>query len=119
MSIENYHPAWTALYGPAQPEDVSPFDELLQDWPLRTCELVDSYHSQLVWFDWWIEQPAFEPYLRAFAACYYQRAAAWGQGVALNIRSQASCPPQLPCPHRSPGHGAWPRLYICCLLTRK
>lgn len=82
-------PAWGALYGPAQPDDVPPSEEFLQDWLLRTCELVDLYHPQLVWFDWWIEQPAFEPYLRAFAAYYYNQAASWGQGVAINYKKRA------------------------------
>lgn len=82
-------PAWAPLYGPARPEEVPPSDEFLEDWLLRTCELVDKYHPQLVWFDWWIEQPAFEPYLRAFAAYYYNRAAGWGQEVAINYKNRA------------------------------
>lgn len=81
--------AWAALYGPAQPEDAPPADEFLQDWLLRTCELADRYHPQLIWFDWWIEQPAFEPYLRAFAAYYYNTAAARGQEVAINYKNRA------------------------------
>lgn len=83
------NPAWAALYGPAQPEDAPPSDEFLQDWLLRTCELVDKYRPQLIWFDWWIEQPAFEPYLRAFTAYYYNQAAAWGQSVAINYKNRA------------------------------
>jgi alpha-L-fucosidase len=82
-------PAWAALYGPAQLEDVPPTDEFLQDWLLRTCELVDNYRPQLVWFDWWIEQAPFEPYLQAFAAYYYNQAAVWGQGVAINYKNRA------------------------------
>jgi alpha-L-fucosidase len=82
-------PAFGDLYGPAQPESLPPNEEFLEDWLLRTCELVDKYRPQLVWFDWWIEQPAFEPYLRAFAAYYYNRAAAWGRGVAINYKKTA------------------------------
>jgi alpha-L-fucosidase len=82
-------PAWAALYGPARPEGEPPTDEFLQDWLLRTCELVDNYRPQLVWFDWWIEQAPFEPYLRAFAAYYYNQAAAWGLGVAINYKNRA------------------------------
>jgi alpha-L-fucosidase len=82
-------PAQAALYGPAQPEDAPLTGEFLEDWLLRTCELVDNYRPQLVWFDWWIEQPAFEPYLRAFAAYYYNQAAAWGRGVAINYKNRA------------------------------
>lgn len=77
-------PRLASLYGPAQPEVVPPNEEFLEDWILRACEVVDLYRPQLVWFDWWIEQPAFEPYLRAFAAYYYNRGAQWGRGVAIN-----------------------------------
>jgi len=77
------------LYGPAQPKDMQPNQEFLDDWLARTCELVDKYRPQLVWFDWWIEEPAFEPYLRRFAAYYYNRGAQWGRGVAVNYKHEA------------------------------
>ena len=85
-------PALADLYGPAQPIWLPPNEQFLEDWLLRTCELVDSYQPQLVWFDWWIEQPAFEPYLRAFAAYYYNRAASWGKEVAINYKWDAFAP---------------------------
>jgi alpha-L-fucosidase len=78
------------LYGPAQPEKGSPPDQaFLDDWLARTCELVDKYQPQLVWFDWWIEQPVFQPYLQRFAAYYYNRGAEWKCGVAINYKNEA------------------------------
>jgi len=66
---------------------VSPPDrEFLEDWLLRTCELVDKYQPQVVWFDWWIAQPVFHPYLQKFAAYYYNRGAEWQKGVAINYK---------------------------------
>ncbi len=47
-----------------------PSQAFLENWLARTCELVDTYQPQLIWFDWWIEHIAFEPYLRRFAAYY-------------------------------------------------
>lgn len=82
-------PAWADLYGPAQSEAMPPNEAFLEDWLLRTCEIVDRYRPQLLWFDWWIEQPIFEPYLRAFAAYYYNRAAGWGRGVVINYKHAA------------------------------
>jgi alpha-L-fucosidase len=77
------------LYAPAQPRDTQPNQEFLDDWFARTTELVDAYEPQLVWFDWWIEQPVFEPYLRRFAAWYYNRGAEWGRGVAINYKNRS------------------------------
>lgn len=82
-------PAYAGLYGPARPRDMQPDPEFLRDWLARCCELVDKYRPQLFWFDWWIEQPVFEPYLQRFAAYYYNRAAEWGQGVAINYKNRS------------------------------
>jgi alpha-L-fucosidase len=77
------------LYGPAQPKDTQPNDEFLDDWLRRTCELVDKYQPQIVWFDWWIEEPAFRDYLKRFAAYYYNRGHEWDRGVAINYKNEA------------------------------
>lgn len=82
-------PRYIDFYGPAQPETTQPNEEFLEDWLNRLYELVDKYHPQIVWFDWWIEQPAFEPYLKRFAAYYYNRGYQWGRGVAINYKNQA------------------------------
>jgi alpha-L-fucosidase len=80
---------YAGLYGPAQARDTQPNQEFLDDWLARTCELVDKYQPQLVWFDWWIEQPVFAPYLKRFAAYYYNRSAQWERGVAINYKNQS------------------------------
>jgi alpha-L-fucosidase len=77
---------YAGLYGPAEPEGTQPNEAFLNDWLARTCEIVDRFRPQIVWFDWWIEQPSFEPYLRKFAAYYYNRGAEWGKGVAINYK---------------------------------
>jgi alpha-L-fucosidase len=82
-------PRFADFYGPAQPENVPPDTAYLEDWLARTCELVDKYRPQLVWFDWWIEQPVFAPYLQRFAAYYYNRGAQWRRGVAINYKNAA------------------------------
>lgn len=83
---------WDSLYGPAQPEKTQPDQAFLENWLARTSELVDKYRPQLVWFDWWIEQPVFAPYLQKFAADYYNRAAEWKKGVAINYKNEAFPP---------------------------
>ncbi|MGC9349348.1 MAG: alpha-L-fucosidase, partial [Anaerolineae bacterium] len=90
-------PQYADFYGPAapHPEDhhdfsaAPPTPEFLDDWLARTCELVDKYHPQLVWFDWWIGNLAFEPYLKRFAAYYYNQGATWDKGVAINYKYEA------------------------------
>ncbi len=94
-------PAYADFYGPAQPNDPDwrsvdwqprPDAKFLDDWLARMVELVDKYQPQLVWFDWWIEQTVFKPYLQKFAAYYYNRGAEWGKGVAINYKNAAFPP---------------------------
>lgn len=48
-----------------------PDASFLDDWLGRCCELVDRFAPKVVYFDWWIHQLAFKPYLQKFAAYYY------------------------------------------------
>jgi alpha-L-fucosidase len=83
------------LYGPARSQSeaekkIAPPDKAyLDDWLARTAEIVDKYKPELLWFDWWIEQPVFQPYLQKFAAFYYNRGAEWKQGVAINYKNKS------------------------------
>ncbi len=79
---------WNDLYGPARTEQDIPDAAFLDNWLARTNELVDKYRPQVVWFDWWIEQPCFVPYLQQFAAHYYNRGLEWNQGVAINYKNK-------------------------------
>jgi alpha-L-fucosidase len=60
-----------------------PDARFLDDWLARCLELVDRYQPQLFYFDWWIQQIVFQPYLQKFAAHYYNRADEWGKDVVL------------------------------------
>jgi alpha-L-fucosidase len=89
-------PAYADFYGPAHgtraPEEYignAPDQEFLKDWLLRTCEIIDNYQPQLIWFDWWIMNLAFKPYLKKLAAYYYNAGARWGKGVAINHKYDA------------------------------
>ncbi len=82
-------PSFSAFYGPAQPDKTQPDQIFLDDWLVRSSQIVDKYHPEIVWFDWWIEQPVFQPYLQRFAAYYYNRGAEWKRGVAINYKNQS------------------------------
>ena len=85
------------LYWPSMPEgnhqdrksEPAPSKEYLDDWLLRTCELIENYHPRLLYFDWWIQHNAFKPYLKRLAAFYYNSAAVWGDEVVLCYKHDA------------------------------
>jgi alpha-L-fucosidase len=80
-------PKYADFYGPAREENETPSPEYMNDWLLRCTELVNKYQPQLFWFDWWIEQPAMDPYRKSFAAYYYNKGLEWGKGVVLNYKN--------------------------------
>lgn len=100
-------PAYADFYGPAAPgpnwhTEPEKWDSLdwqprpdalfLEDWLIRCLELVDKYQPQLFYFDWWIQQIVFAPYLQRFAAYYYNRGQEWYDGspeVAINCKNLA------------------------------
>ena len=91
-------PRNAAFYGPAHVgvDPVSamhwnghPDTAYLNDWLARTAEMVDRYHPEIVWFDWWIETKEFEPYLQKFASYYYNDAAKRGSTAAINNKFDA------------------------------
>ena len=97
-------PAYADFYGPAvtAPNSAGGFEAAwksrdwtprpdaayLEDWLARCIELVDTYQPQVFWFDWWIEQIVFQPYVQRFAAYYYNRGLEWGKGVAINYKNE-------------------------------
>lgn len=66
-----------------------PTEDYLDDWLVRCCEIVDQYRPKIFYFDWWIQTVAFKPYLKKFAAYYYNRAEEWGCEVAINYKHDA------------------------------
>ena len=91
------------LYGYALPKPADQGDPHAPEWPPaahldewleRACEIVDRYHPQVFWFDWWIQHDSFKPFLPRFAAYYYNAAREWGpdwdqSGAAINHKFDA------------------------------
>jgi len=91
-------PNYAALYGPAHmgidPDKNGtghPDAAFLNDWLARSTEIVLKYHPELVYFDWWVEQKEFQPYLQRFAAVYYNESAKAGIQPVL-FRKNAAFP---------------------------
>jgi alpha-L-fucosidase len=89
-------PKYASLYGPAHVgpnpdgnQTGHPDTAYLNDWLARSGELVERYHPELIYFDWWVEQDTFQPYLKRFAAFYYNQAAKNGQQVVLFRKNHA------------------------------
>jgi len=93
-------PKYASLYGPAHPwlQDksqvlmndwtyVSP--QFANDWLARAAEIVNKYHPDVMYFDWWIGQPNFRTNVTKFAAFYYNDAAKREIPAVINIKDYA------------------------------
>jgi alpha-L-fucosidase len=88
-------PQYAAFYGPAHtwlnnkwgtPLDgdftyVSP--AWADDWLARGAELVQKYHPDIVYFDWWIGQASIRQNLTRFAAFYYNTSLKYGDHIGV------------------------------------
>jgi len=53
------------------------------DWLARATEIVEKYHPDIMYFDWWIGQPSIRTNLTRFAAFYYNRSLMYGDHVGV------------------------------------
>src|SRR5579864_5663268 len=88
-------PQYAAFYGPAHnwlspPSGVPLNDDFTyvssawaDDWLARSAELVEKYHPDIVYFDWWIGQASIRPNLTRFAAFYYNSSLKYGDHLGV------------------------------------
>ena len=88
-------PQYAAFYGPAHTwlsnKWGTPLDNdftyvssaWANDWLARCAELVEKYHPDIVYFDWWIGQASIRPNLTRFAAFYYNTSLKYGDHVGV------------------------------------
>jgi alpha-L-fucosidase len=94
ISSDVNDPQYAAFYGPAHTW-ISPWGAPLSndftyvsrawadDWLARSAELVEKYHPDIVYFDWWIGQALIRPNLTRFAAFYYNSSLKYGDHVGV------------------------------------
>jgi len=109
--VRDETPLTAKLYGPAAPMSLPgpdrkandtnepdpshierwlpPNQAWIDNWLARSTELVDKYHPDFFYFDWWIGQPAYKPALQQFAAYYYDRSAQRGQQPVLTYKEES------------------------------
>jgi len=53
------------------------------DWLARSSEIVEKYHPDIMYFDWWIGQASVRADLARFAAFYYNTSSKYGDHVGV------------------------------------
>ena len=88
-------PKYADFYGPAHPwianRGGTPLSNdftfvsraYTNDWLARSAEIVEKYHPDIMYFDWWIGQPSVREELVRFAAFYYNTSSKSGGPVGV------------------------------------
>lgn len=95
-------PKYASLYGPAHAwlanHSGTPLENdftfvssaWTDDWLARSAEIVEKYHPDVMWFDWWIGQPAAREAVTRFAAFYYNASLGYsGHPGVINYKDYA------------------------------
>jgi alpha-L-fucosidase len=95
-------PQYAAFYGPAhnwlEAKDGTPLSNdftyvspaWTADWLARATEIVEKYHPDVMYFDWWIGQPSIRADLSRFAAFYYNNELKYsGHAGVINYKDYA------------------------------
>jgi Alpha-L-fucosidase len=100
---EVLNPEFEDFYGPAvnvnkknglinfykRERGITPTKEWLENWLAHTAELIDRYRPETLFFDWWVSNKAFRPYMKKFLAYYFNRSLEWGKEVCVQYKSDA------------------------------
>jgi alpha-L-fucosidase len=97
-------PKYAAFYGPAEVQKLNKTEpgaleldddwtyvspKYAEDWVARSAEIVEKYHPDLMYYDWWIGQASVRPYLAKFAAFYYNKTSQSGPVGIINFKDKA------------------------------
>ena len=87
-NFDTNDPQFAGIYSAPHEQDVPAPAEWLEDWFLRTKELVDRFDPEVLWFDFGWHEEEFAPYWPQVAAYYYNHAAANGYDPVLQFKDK-------------------------------
>ena len=86
-TFDTNDPAYQDLYGKPVEEEDPPTQEFLDQWWDRTTDIVDQYQPDILWFDFGLDKPGFEPVHKRIMAYYYNKGLEWNKGVVLQNKN--------------------------------
>ncbi len=80
-------PQYADLYWKPVDKDSPPEPEFLDLWWRRTTEIIDQYEPDLLWFDYGLDKPGWEPVHKRILAYYYNKGLDWGKEVVFQDKN--------------------------------
>lgn len=86
-SFDTNDPAYHDLYWKPVEKDSKPSQEFLDHWWDRTTDIVEQYQPDILWFDFGLDKPGFEPVHKKIMAYYYNKGLEWKKGVVFQDKN--------------------------------
>ncbi len=86
-SWDTNDPKYQDLYWRPVAKDSMPSQEFLDHWWDRTTDIIDQYEPDVLWFDFGLDKPGFEPVHKKILAYYYNKGLEWGKGVVFQDKN--------------------------------
>ncbi|MEM6553006.1 MAG: alpha-L-fucosidase [Planctomycetota bacterium] len=86
-SFDTNDPEFYDLYGEPVEKDDPPTQAFLDHWWDRTTDIVEQYEPDILWFDFGLDKPGFEPMHKKALAYYYNKGLEWGKGVVFQDKN--------------------------------
>ena len=94
--FDNWDEQYDDLYGINREKTDEMSDQWREIWWNRTTDIINNYQPDILWFDFYLDKPAFRPDHPRLAAYYYNKGLEWNKEVVLqnkNFHGFESYPP--------------------------
>jgi len=86
-TFDTNDPQYQDLYWKPVDKEAAPTQQFLDHWWDRTTDIVDSYQPDILWFDFGLDKPGFEPVHKKIMAYYYNKGLEWDKEVVLQNKN--------------------------------
>lgn len=86
-TFDTNDPEYYDLYGKPVPAEDPPTQEFLDHWWDRTTDIVEQYQPDILWFDFGLDKPGFEPVHKKILAYYYNKGLEWDKEVVFQDKN--------------------------------
>lgn len=85
--FDTWNPEYEDLYGPKHDRYAPVSKEFTEKWWQRTTDIIDSYHPDILWFDFYWDRAEFADYHAKLAAYYYNMGLENNKEVVLQSKN--------------------------------
>lgn len=86
-TFDTNDPEYQDLYWKPVEKEAPPTQEFLDHWWDRTTDIVEQYEPDILWFDFGLDKPGFEPVHKKLLSYYYNKGLEWNKEVVFQDKN--------------------------------